>query len=199
MLTSTPKVPNDQTLQYLRDNYDYSADTGAISSKKNGKTLGCNKGRKDKMITLSVRYGRLDDGTQLVCSLYAHQVAWYLTHGVWPDKFIDHIDGNPANNRLSNLRLATSAQNSYNTRKVGKITSSKYKGVSYDKTSSNKWKASINLHGKRSTIGRYPTEEEAALAYDTRALEVFGEYSRCNFGTNSAISGQWEQLLLPWG
>jgi hypothetical protein len=44
-----------------------------------------------------------------------HRVIWYLHHGSVPD-FLDHIDGNPLNNRIENLRPATKAQNAMNRR-----------------------------------------------------------------------------------
>jgi len=187
-----PKVPNDQILQYIRDTYHYNPDTGVIS--KENKPTGSRR-KKDNNITLPMRYGKLDDGTQLTYSTYGHQVAWYLTYGVWPSHWIDHIDGNAANNKLSNLRPATPGQNSHNQRKVSKITTSKYKGV---KKVNSRWRAYINYQGKMIHLGYHTTEEQAALAYDTKAVEVFGEYARCNFGTNSAISGEWQQLELPW-
>jgi hypothetical protein len=185
------KPPLPQILNYITARYTYDPDIGNIMSK--GKTIGTI--RKDGRVIIVVRYGGLVDGTQLSYTTYGHQIGWYLTYGVWPDKFIDHIDGNPANNKLSNLRLATPGQNSHNTRKVDGMTTSKYKGV---KKVNNRWRAYINYEGKRLHLGYHATEEEAALAYDTKAVEVFGLYAKCNFGTNSAVSSEMRQLCLPW-
>ena len=187
----TPKIPSPEILQYINDNYTYNPDTGVVTKK--GGTTGAV--RKDKCITFSIRYRRLDDGTQLSYSTYAHQMAWYLSHDVWPDKYVDHIDGDRSNNRLANLRLATPGQNSHNQRKVKSITSSKFKGV---KKVGKKWRAYINHEGKMLHLGYHLTEEEAAIAYDTKALDVFGAYAKCNFGGNSAISEEWVQLELPF-
>lgn len=46
--------------------------------------------------------------------LKAHRVAWFLTYGKWPAHLIDHIDGNPSNNRIDNLRDCSDAENSKN-------------------------------------------------------------------------------------
>lgn len=93
---------------------------------------------------------------------------------------IDHIDGNKQNNRVENLRIVSSIENNWNKSKMKtKKTSSKFKGVCWDK-SRNKWIASICLYGKRKTIGRFNSEIEAAKAYDREALISFGEYAKTN-------------------
>lgn len=101
-----------------------------------------------------------------------HRVAWYLVHGEWPPHQIDHIDGNPANNRLSNLRLATQAENSRNRRGSG---ASGIKGTYWFQ---NKWNARIIAHGKRIYLGGFPTQEQAANAYREAALKHFGAFAR---------------------
>jgi group I intron endonuclease len=58
-------------------------------------------------------------------------------------------------------------------------TSSKYVGVCLDK-SRNKWVAYIGYNGKRINIGSYNTEIDAALAYNAKALELYGENARLN-------------------
>lgn len=89
----------------------------------------------------------------------------------------DHKDGDPGNNRRSNLRPCTDKQNSWNT-KVHKDNKSGYKGV-YKKR--NRYCARICKNGKNEVIGYSDTAEEAARLYDKRARELFGEWARLNF------------------
>jgi len=93
-------------------------------------------------------------------------------------KDIDHRDFNPLNNQKSNLRICTRAQNCMNKLKW-KGCSSRFKGVSWSKEVL-KWRAGINKDGKQHYLGYFNSEEEAALAYNTAALEMFGEFSLLN-------------------
>ncbi len=95
------------------------------------------------------------------------------------DKHTDHEDGNGLNNQKSNLRIVTNAQNHMN-KKGNRNTSSKYKGVCWNKES-NKWTSSITLNQKQTHLGYFTCEKKAAKAYDKKAKELFGEYSRLNF------------------
>jgi hypothetical protein len=92
--------------------------------------------------------------------------------------FVDHIDGNSQNNRRSNLRTCTPAQNLQNQRP--KEGTSRYKGVYFHKKD-NKWMAKIGFNGKSIYIGNFEDEIEAAKAYDTKATELFGEFAYLNF------------------
>lgn len=94
---------------------------------------------------------------------------------------VDHIDGNSLNNRKSNLRICTQAQNIHNSR-PRRNRSSKYKGVFWDKVN-KKWSASIRKGDKRIYLGGFDDEIEAALAYDRKAEELFGEFAYLNFKT----------------
>jgi hypothetical protein len=95
-----------------------------------------------------------------------------------PNIQVDHRDGDGLNNRRLNLRVATNAQNSMNRRKkIGCL--SQYKGVYLDKRY-NKWRASIMFNKKRYHLGHYSNEKDAALAYNRKALEFFGEYALLN-------------------
>jgi hypothetical protein len=95
-----------------------------------------------------------------------------------PEGFlIDHKNGDGLDNRKENLRIATYQQNSQNAKKH-KITSSKYKGVSRFR---NGWVAKITHNGERIHIGVYSAELPAAIAYDRKAREFFGEFTQPNF------------------
>lgn len=94
----------------------------------------------------------------------------------WP--LTDHIDGNGLNNRRSNLRPATHAQNQFNAGSRGG--SSQYKGVSWNKHA-RKWCAGIDAAPIRMRLGYFTDEEEAARAYDAAALQLHGEFARLNF------------------
>ena len=92
--------------------------------------------------------------------------------------FVDHINGNITDNRACNLRWATPAENNWNLKVSGKG-ASRFKGVFWHKQC-NKWYAQISCNGKRQHIGMYATEEEAALAYNEKATELYGEYACLN-------------------
>ncbi len=100
----------------------------------------------------------------------------------------DHINGDGLDNRKSNLRIATTQQNNMNTipRKGG---SSKYKGVCWHKRK-KKWMSRIGYNYNIVHIGYFDDEVEAALAYDKKAKELFGEFARLNFPDEGDYCGQ---------
>lgn len=115
--------------------------------------------------------------------MLAHRAAWAIHYGKHPTADVDHINGNPLDNRIVNLRHATRSQNMANS-KSARGSSSHYLGVSFDK-SRGKWAAELTTRYKKRHIGRYADEEEAARAYDKVALETHGPYARLNFPRNS--------------
>lgn len=92
---------------------------------------------------------------------------------------VDHQDGNGLNNQKHNIRPASNRQNNQN-RKSRKGSSSKYKGVCWEK-SRNKWLAVIGFNYRLINLGRFDTEEQAAKMYDSKAKELFGEFAVLNF------------------
>jgi hypothetical protein len=92
---------------------------------------------------------------------------------------VDHIDHNGLNNRKSNLRICTNAQNACNMRPYRGV-SSKYKGVSWSKKK-KKWEAGIKRDQKRYRLGFFETEIEAAKAYDKKASQLHGQFACLNF------------------
>ncbi len=99
-----------------------------------------------------------------------------------PGQEIDHINHDGLDNRKRNLRFCTHAQNMQNRRKVPN-TSSKYKGVTWDKKK-GKWMAIIMKEGRNNFLGYFTSEVAAARAYDKKALELFEEFSCLNFKEN---------------
>ena len=111
---------------------------------------------------------------------YAHRLVWAHQTGNWPSSEIDHINGNPLDNRIENLRLATRSQN------MGNSHSSKgslrLKGVWFCRTR-KKYKTAIS----RKALGSFLTEEEAHQAYWEAAKKTFGAFA--NPGPGSPFSG----------
>lgn len=99
--------------------------------------------------------------------------------GAQPGDIVDHIDGNGLNNVRDNLRLVTAQQNNFNQGK-GAGRSSQYKGVYWD-ADRGRWVAQIKHNQRVFYLGSYPCEEDAALARDAKARELFGEFARLNF------------------
>ena len=94
---------------------------------------------------------------------------------------VDHINGNPLDNRKVNLRIVTSQQNICNSAKrhYRGTMSSKYKGVHRLK-SNGKWKTAIKHCGEVIRLGHYKSEEFAAYMYDYAACNLHGQYARTN-------------------
>lgn len=90
-------------------------------------------------------------------------------------QIVDHINGIRIDNRKSNLRVATHALNNMNRRGRKNI-----KGVRIDKRD-GKYDAMIMSHGIKYGLGRYETEKEGGLAYDSAARQIHGEFASLNF------------------
>lgn len=91
---------------------------------------------------------------------------------------VDHINGNPFDNRRCNLRLASRSQNAANSR-LNRANTSGYKGVYWHKTT-KRWHARIHVNGRTKSLGYFHTAAAGGAAYDRAALENFGPYARPN-------------------
>lgn len=115
-------------------------------------------------------------------SFLAHRVAWAVHTGEWPDGDIDHINGDRADNRFSNLRCVTSLQNAKN-QKLPKSNTSGHIGVSWIRHH-KAWVASICVNRKKMTIGYFKKIEDA-IAARKAAEQKFGfhpNHGRTNQG-----------------
>jgi hypothetical protein len=103
----------------------------------------------------------------------AHRLIFLMHHGYLPE-YIDHIDGNPGNNRLENLRECTTAQNQWN-QKVSSKSTSGIKGVVWHKRV-NQWQARVCVSGVRHYLGYFRSPELAE-----RAVKDFREQQHGDF------------------
>ncbi len=120
--------------------------------------------------------GNWRDGKRKDMAVLMHRVIMDAPKGM----DVDHINGNALDNRRSNLRVCTHAQNRANSKRSENNTSG-YKGVSWDKKSSI-WYTSAKYKGKTINLGRFVNIIDAAKAYDEAVIKWHGEYARPNFG-----------------
>lgn len=173
---------SESQLGEMRALFSYDPETGIISSLVNRrKKAGDSLGTTGKRGYVAVKFA----GT----FLRAHRLAWFLHNGEWPVNEIDHINGNPSDNRIANLRLASRSQNRHNIKtpirnKLGvkgvHIDAGFYRAIIYVRVAGQK---------KKLDLGRFSCEEMAGLAYLTAADRYFGDYARdksaqCTMGGN---------------
>ena len=92
----------------------------------------------------------------------AHRLAWLYVFGYWPAGDVDHINGSRADNRISNLRVASRRMNNENQRVAQAKNKTGLLGVN---SHGKRFKAQICFHGKKQHIGIYDTAQEAHEAY----------------------------------
>ncbi len=159
----------------LRELLTYDPDTGALhwlhraekwfSGKTRDRSIsasGWNKKFAGKAAFTAVDTEDRICGRLLNTAMRAHVVAFALHSGEWPEDEIDHINGDPSDNRASNLRLVSHAENMRNLKICVKNTSG-IMGVGLDKWT-GKWRALITVGGKRHCLGRFFTKESAIAA-----------------------------------
>lgn len=160
MRASNDAVTHERLVEIL----NYDPETGIFTSRisvgprKAGTSAGslCNRGYL-RIEICGHRYG-------------AHRLAWFYVHGKWPN-YIDHIDGDKINNRISNLRDVSIAENSQNM-KLGRRNRTGIHGVWWS-TKYGVWVARIGVHGKKHDLGRFPCLLDA-VAVRKRAEREFG-------------------------
>jgi len=134
----------------LLDMVSYDKETGLFTYLETGdaaKTVG-----SDGYIRVKI-FGRIFKG---------HRLAWFYVHKVWADGMVDHIDGNRTNNAISNLRVVDAEKNAQNKHHAQKGSTTGLLGVMKAR---DKFRAKIEVGGKRINLGTFNTAEEAHQKY----------------------------------
>jgi hypothetical protein len=118
----------------------------------------------------------------------AHRLAWLWMTGEWPGGWLDHINGDRADNRFCNLRPATPSQNQANCR-VSSDNTSGFKGVTWDMRR-RKFKAQIRINDELIHLGYFDADKphRAYAVYCLAARKHFGEFARVY---------EADQLIIP--
>jgi len=159
---------SDEEKQWITDNLSYVPETGDIVWKE-GASIFNNRVRAEGTIAGSLQttgylvMGRWAKEKGKVVTYRVHRIVWFLNYGEVPS-ILDHINGNKSDNRIENLRPTTQALNLRN-QKSRKGSTSKYKGVYYDKKNDS-YRSSIKINHEYIHIGRIKFEKEAAEMYD---------------------------------
>lgn len=165
-MTSTQRgKPLDATT--VRQVFDYDPDTGVLTWRRHARreTVGKVAGWLEANGRIKVSFrGK---------NYQAHRIIWLWVHGRWPVNEMDHINRNPADNRIINLREATHSQNGAN--KVFKSATG-FKGVTVEKRT-GKFRASIWKNNNSIGLGTFSTAEAAAAAYLKAAKDRWGDFA----------------------
>jgi len=151
------------TQEFLHKMYEYR--NGVLykkpQSKRCKKDLIVGTTRKDGYIRVSIN-NKL---------YYSHRLIYMMFYGEMPIQ-IDHIDGNPSNNKIENLRKADNTKNSFN-KNLYKSNTSGVKNVYWDKNC-KKWAVLIQAFGKKKYLGLFKDLELAELV----AIEARNKYHK---------------------
>lgn len=157
---STRELPS---IDYLRQLVDYDPETGAFTY-RHVDAMRATRNSRVAGKPAFARAHRQGYRVGVVCGrqIFAHRAAWALTYGDWPDGEIDHINHDPADNRLANLRAVTKAENMRN---MPMLRSNKT-GVTgvYWIEETRKWRAAIRVDRKLRHLGSFADFDDAVQA-----------------------------------
>lgn len=160
----------------LRSRFSYDPETGVITRKTSDPRVKrwISGGIAGSINGQGYREIKIDGKT-----VGAHRIAWAIFYGEDAPQYIDHINRDPSDNRISNLRPATKSQNGAN-RSALSNNKCGIKGCYFVKSKSpylpGRWRAQCRVNKKLIDLGRYLTIEEAQAAYNEFAKSAFAEY-----------------------
>lgn len=158
-------------LSLINERLAYDPNTGALTwlvSPANNAPIGSVAGAQLKT---GYRKITINDHQML-----AHHVAWWLHYGEWPEMQVDHVNGIRTDNRIANLRLATQAQQNFNTLPSCKNTSG-IKGVALC-SKTKMWRAYITVKRKQLFLGNYRNKQDAIAARLAAEGRICGDFIR---------------------
>lgn len=163
-------MKNEITASEVRKVFSYDPDTGDFRNRVDRR-----KAKKGEIA------GVLHpDGYRRICyrkrNYGVHRLIWLYVYGQMPSQHIDHINGQTADNRITNLRLASAAENHWNMGKA-KINTSGFKNVFWSKKD-KKWFVSVTKERKRHYITGFQTAAEANEAAITLREKLHGQFAK---------------------
>lgn len=149
----------------VREMFEYDPLTGRLTWRTDRR---CGRGRISALAGTEAGTQR-PTGYRLVNiggkPMLTHRLAWLHFHGQWPQHDVDHLNGDPSDNRLANLRDVPHIVNLQNRRKAQKGRKhGSLMGTAWH-AGTRKWRALIMVGGRQKSLGYYATEEEAHQAY----------------------------------
>ena len=148
------------TQQRLKELFDYN-DGQLIRKTNRGRGGEGNRWKAGTVLGWEADHGYIE-GSVDFGRYKMHRLVWLWHKGSFPKLHLDHIDGNPSNNKIENLREATDAQNMQNQRKARVTNKLGYQGVYQVK---NKYRACLTTNGLTKHLGYFDTPEKAHNAY----------------------------------
>lgn len=106
---------------------------------------------------------------------YAHRIIFLMHHGYFPE-VVDHIDGDPSNNKIENLRASDKSKNAMNA-KLWRTSTSGHRGVIKSRKP-NRWCSRVQVNKKNIYLGTFDDFELACLVADEARILYYGEHAR---------------------